>query len=92
MSKTASPKKTFKQYYDEDPEFRKRHLQRMLEKVPCECGFVTRRNNLSKHRKSRNHEKRMETKKLERNVELENLKKAVAKLERQMKRQKKKMI
>lgn len=56
MSKT---KKTFKDYYA-DEAFRERHLAYMKERVHCECGFETARNNMSKHRKSRNHEKRIQ--------------------------------
>lgn len=86
MSKST---KTFKQYYHEDPEFRKRHLKKMLEKVPCECGFVTARNNLSKHRKSRNHQRRMEQKEVEKAIdheELEALKIKISRLERKIKK------
>jgi hypothetical protein len=31
----------------------------MMEKVKCNCGFVTTRNNLTKHKRSRNHLKRI---------------------------------
>ena len=51
--------KTFKQYYDENPEFRKRHLKKLGEKVTCECGVVSSRNNLTRHKKSKVHENRM---------------------------------
>jgi hypothetical protein len=51
--------KTFKDYYNSDPEFRRRHLDYISERVPCECGFVTSRCNLSKHRRCRNHARRM---------------------------------
>ena len=44
--------KTFVDYYREDPDFRKKHLERLNEKVECECGFITARGNLSRHKKS----------------------------------------
>lgn len=84
MGKTI---KTFKEYYDADPEFREKHLKKMLEKVPCECGFVTSRNNMTKHRRSRNHEKRMEVKVLEMvesQGEIKILKKRIARLEKKL--------
>lgn len=48
----------FKEYYA-DPEFKKKHNTYMLEKVDCECGFTTARCNMTKHKKGRNHKKRM---------------------------------
>ena len=51
--------KTFKYSYDNNPEFRRKHLDKMMEKVKCNCGFVTTRNNLTKHKRSRNHLKRI---------------------------------
>lgn len=50
---------TFKDRYDNDEVFRARHLANMNEKVACECGFNTSRSNLSRHRKTRNHSKRL---------------------------------
>lgn len=49
----------FQKYYS-NPEFRERHLNYMKEKVICDCGFMTGRNNMSRHKKSRNHTKRMD--------------------------------
>ncbi len=55
------PKKfNFKEYYDSNPEFRKRHLEKCLTKVVCECGRVTNRCSLSRHKKSKIHLKQME--------------------------------
>ena len=51
--------KTFTDYYNEDEEFRKKHLARLNEKVTCECGFVTARCNLSRHKKSHLHTDKM---------------------------------
>lgn len=29
--------KTFKDYYDNDPVFRRKHLDKLREKITCEC-------------------------------------------------------
>jgi len=56
---------SFKHYYA-DPEFRKRHLRYMSTKIPCpECGFVTFRSNMTRHRRSSNHEKRLRQRELD---------------------------
>ena len=46
--------KTFKDYYA-DPEFKRKHLERMREKVSCPCGMVTSRSNRAKHQKTEKH-------------------------------------
>jgi hypothetical protein len=51
--------KTFKDYYDNDEDFRKKHLCRMLEKIECECGAMVSRNNKSRHLKSHLHHKKI---------------------------------
>ena len=53
--------KTFKDYYA-DPEFRARHIKYMSEKVPCECGFVTRRSYMTRHRRTAKHKRLMNRK------------------------------
>jgi hypothetical protein len=50
---------TFKEYYDTDPEFKKNHLQYMSERITCECGLTSSRNNLPRHRKGARHAKEM---------------------------------
>jgi hypothetical protein len=47
--------KTFKDYYHNNEEFRKKHLDKMSEKITCCCGFETARCNLSRHMRSRTH-------------------------------------
>ena len=63
MSKTTIPikweRKTFKDYYD-DPKYRKKHLDYMKQKIQCECDVITRRCNMSKHRKTAAHIKWVE--------------------------------
>jgi hypothetical protein len=50
MSSIKKSSKTFKDYY-KDPKFRERHLNYMSEKVKCkDCGRITSRCNMSKHR------------------------------------------
>lgn len=74
MYKTIS-KKSFTDYYYGDPVFRERHLARLKEKVACECGFTTARSNMTRHKRSRNHENRMIKKEDPRNLDLKALKK-----------------
>lgn len=46
---------TFKQLYDSNPEFRKRHLEKMKQEAQCECGVSLKRSHLGRHRKSKKH-------------------------------------
>ena len=57
----SSKYKTYKDYYHEDTEFRKKQLERLLEKVECA------RSNLSCHRKNYLHSDKM---KINRIIEL----------------------
>ena len=41
-------------------EKRRKHYEYMSEKVSCECGTITARNNMSHHRKSKKHLKFVE--------------------------------
>ena len=41
-------RKKFKEYYA-DPEFKKRHLEYVNEKIECACGRSISRSNYSKH-------------------------------------------
>ena len=51
-------KSTFKNRYDNDPEFRETHLSYMKEKVECEgCGKMILRCNMSRHIKTESHKK-----------------------------------
>jgi hypothetical protein len=52
--------KTFSDYYKEDSDFKEKHLNKMKEKILCECGFETARANLYRHRKSHIHIEKME--------------------------------
>lgn len=53
---------TFKERYDNDPEFRKKHLKYIQQKKTCECGAVINRNN-SLHKKTEKHKKLMKLQK-----------------------------
>ena len=51
----SKPKKTFKEYYS-DPQYRQRHLDYLMMKIPCPgCGIVTARSNMHKHRSTKKH-------------------------------------
>jgi hypothetical protein len=50
MSKKSSSSK-----YHEDPEYRRKHLEYISEKITCECGITTTRGNLSHHRGTNKH-------------------------------------
>lgn len=58
----ASKVKSFKDYYNENPEFRRKHLEKLKAKVVCECGFVTALSNLYTHKKGRIHKNMMDSK------------------------------
>jgi len=50
------PKKSFGDYY-RDPEFKKKHLARMQEKIECSvCGGSISRSNMTKHQKTIRHQ------------------------------------
>ena len=51
-----SPTKSFKEYYS-DPIYKKKHLDHMKQKVPCVCGVITARCNMSHHKKTEKHHK-----------------------------------
>ena len=50
--------KQFKEYYS-DPEFKKKHLKYIKEKVECSCGKQISRSNMSTHVKTKLHQKRL---------------------------------
>jgi len=45
----------FKKRYDNDPEFRKQHIEKMSESISCDCGATVKRCNMSVHRRSMKH-------------------------------------
>jgi hypothetical protein len=57
---TTKKKFQFKQYYANNPAFRQRHLEKMREKVQCECGRVVSKYNLHKHQSTKSHQTQME--------------------------------
>ena len=67
VTKRSATKKTFKEYY-EDPEFKKKHQKYCAEEIECECGRTVRRNFLTKHRKTKIHQRDLNTK-----LEIEDL-------------------
>jgi hypothetical protein len=84
----AKPKfKSFKERYDTDEEYRKKHLAYIKEKVPCECGMMVARNNTTKHRESNRHTNRMATndQKIITNAEYDALQKEIKNLKKLIK-------
>ena len=49
----------FSSKYYSKPEYKENHNKYMCEKVECACGITTARANMSHHRKSSRHIKRM---------------------------------
>ena len=77
MSK-SNKTKTFKDYY-QDPEFKKRHLAYIKEKIICECGTKISKHNKYRHLKSDKHKRIMNEKELKKKNKENN--KAIQKLE-----------
>ncbi len=57
--KENKPKQTFKEYYHSNPEFRRKHLEKMLTKVSCECGHIVNKCSLLRHKKSKTHQRQL---------------------------------
>ena len=59
MSEPENEKKkktfVFKDYYANNPEFRKKHLAKQHEKITCSCGITVSRSSLCRHQKSHTH-------------------------------------
>ncbi len=62
-SPAPKKRKTFKELYHSDPAYRKRHLDYVTVKVPCpDCGTITARANMSKHRLTKKHQRAVQQK------------------------------
>jgi hypothetical protein len=61
IGKKTRAVKTFKEYYS-DEEFRTKHKNYMKEKIECECGKEVCRVNISNHKKTPMHKKRLNDK------------------------------
>lgn len=77
-------KKTFSEYYA-DPEFKRKHLERLRELVDCECGAHVTRSNMSRHKKSPRHLKKAESKEVQTNKKQAELEQRLKVLEEQLK-------
>lgn len=56
VNSKPSSKQTFKEYYESNPEFKKKHREYVKQRVPCvECGKMVPKGNLSAHRKTKKH-------------------------------------
>ncbi len=53
---------SFKERYDNDEEFRKKHKAYLGEKVECECGKTVTRGSMTSHHKTQVHIKGIATK------------------------------
>ncbi len=73
--------KTFKYYYDNDDEFKTKHLKKLSERIECDCGFITARCNLSRHKRSHLHIKKIGNK-----DEIKKLQKEKDKIEKEITR------
>ena len=58
MEDQEKQKKSFKDRYNEDPEFKQRHLAYVKEKQECSCGRMVSRSNMAKHKQTELHKKR----------------------------------
>jgi hypothetical protein len=56
MTDEKPKERLFKNRYDNDHEFRAKHLAYVSEKIQCDCGKTVMRSNFSIHRKSRVHQ------------------------------------
>lgn len=60
-NQTKEKKKfSFKEYYDNNAEFRERHIAKCKEQVTCECGCVVQKWHYARHKKQKKHIKHME--------------------------------
>lgn len=51
----SNPKyKTFKEYYQNE-DYKRKHLEKITEKIPCECGQDIMRVYMSRHMKTKKH-------------------------------------
>ena len=56
----SSSKLTFKQRYDNDEEYKKKHLEYINERIPCECGKQITRVYMAKHLSLPKHKRDLE--------------------------------
>jgi hypothetical protein len=50
----------FKEYYATNTEFRQRHLEKMKQKVRCDCGRFINKYSLAKHTRTKSHAMQMD--------------------------------
>jgi len=46
----------FMDRYHNDPEYRKKHINKMCEKIECDCGSIISRSNMTNHKRSGKHQ------------------------------------
>jgi len=69
------------------------HKKYMMEKVPCACGTVTARNNMSHHRKTKKHQEWLSVEREKKEIfDAEELKQEIEVLKKQIKKIKKLLL
>ncbi len=53
-------KKTFKDYYNNNPAFKAKHIKYICEKIECDCGSILARGNMYNHKKTKKHNQIMD--------------------------------
>jgi anthranilate/para-aminobenzoate synthase component I len=66
---------SFKIYYDNNEDFRKRHLEKLRAYQMCEvCNVAVTKSNMTRHTKSKSHQKKLEGNKPLKEEELQSIK------------------
>jgi septal ring factor EnvC (AmiA/AmiB activator) len=73
--KTTKKHKTYKEYYQEDEEFRNRQKKYLAERIMCECNTWCTRAHIATHRRTNLHKNRLE--RLSKTTEIEERRKKV---------------
>lgn len=81
--------KKFMDYYNNDPEYRERHLQKLKEKIECDCGEMVSRASMARHRRTTKHQNKINDITNDKVLELEM---RVQDLEKKVRRLKKKIM
>lgn len=66
-------KKTFKEKYTSDPDYKAKHMKYISEKLECECGCMVMRVAMAKHKRTAKHDKLVKSKQKNHDVDIEEL-------------------
>jgi phosphatidate phosphatase PAH1 len=85
-TKPVKKNKTYKDYYQNDEEYRTKQKKYLATKIKCECGAICARSYLAEHRKKPIHAKRMGklNKETELNERRNKIEARIAKLEKEL--------